>query len=83
MWHPDAQRGRVQRRRRARVQRRLFGRRCRAAALERWTFERDGRRRMPETLPDAEIVTWKSFDGLEISGVLYRPPAALHAARGR
>ena len=28
-----------------------------------------------ETLPDAEIVKWKSFDGLEISGVLYRPPA--------
>jgi dipeptidyl aminopeptidase/acylaminoacyl peptidase len=27
----------------------------------------------PETLPDAEIVKWKSFDGLELSGVLYRP----------
>jgi dipeptidyl aminopeptidase/acylaminoacyl peptidase len=35
----------------------------------------------PETLPDAEIVKWKSFDGLEISGVLYRPPVSFTGPR--
>ena len=40
--------------------------------LERWTFSEMGGAN-PETLPDAEIVRWKSFDGLELSGLLYRP----------
>ena len=31
--------------------------------------------------PAPEIVTWKSFDGLEISGVLYRPPARFTGPR--
>jgi dipeptidyl aminopeptidase/acylaminoacyl peptidase len=35
----------------------------------------------PDTLPDAEIVRWKSFDGLEITGVLYRPPARFAGPR--
>jgi dipeptidyl aminopeptidase/acylaminoacyl peptidase len=35
----------------------------------------------PESLPDAEIVTWKGFDGLDISGVLYRPPATFTGPR--
>jgi dipeptidyl aminopeptidase/acylaminoacyl peptidase len=35
----------------------------------------------PESLPDAEIVKWKSFDGLEISGVLYRPPSRFTGPR--
>jgi dipeptidyl aminopeptidase/acylaminoacyl peptidase len=48
--------------------------------LDRWTFsEMAGGN--AETLPDAEIVKWKSFDGLEISGVLYRPPAAFKGPR--
>ena len=34
-----------------------------------------------EALPDAEIVTWNSFDGLEISGVLYPPPASFKGPR--
>jgi dipeptidyl aminopeptidase/acylaminoacyl peptidase len=40
--------------------------------LERWTTSEIGGAN-PESLPDAEIVEWKSFDGLKISGVLYRP----------
>ena len=35
----------------------------------------------PESLPDADIVKWKSFDGLEIPGVLYRPPARFKGPR--
>ena len=33
--------------------------------LDRWTWSEMGGAN-PETLPDAEVVTWKSFDGLEI-----------------
>jgi dipeptidyl aminopeptidase/acylaminoacyl peptidase len=33
------------------------------------------------TLPDPEIVRWKSFDGRMISGVLYRPPATFTGPR--
>ncbi|HSC27069.1 MAG TPA: prolyl oligopeptidase family serine peptidase [Vicinamibacterales bacterium] len=40
--------------------------------LERWTASEIAGANL-ETLPDAEIITWKSFDGLEIPGVLYRP----------
>ena len=35
----------------------------------------------PEALPDAEIVRWNSFDGVEISGVLYRPAARFTGPR--
>jgi dipeptidyl aminopeptidase/acylaminoacyl peptidase len=41
--------------------------------LDRWTFSESGGAN-PESLPDAELVRWKSFDGLMIPGVLYRPP---------
>ena len=51
-----------------------------ASRLDRWTFsEMAGGN--AETLPDAEIVRWKSFDGREISGVLYRPPAVFKGPR--
>jgi dipeptidyl aminopeptidase/acylaminoacyl peptidase len=51
-----------------------------AGRVDRWTFsEMAGGN--AETLPDAEIVKWKSFDGLEISGVLYRPPASFAGPR--
>ena len=49
-------------------------------SVERWTFSESGGAN-PESLPDAEIVKWKSFDGLEISGVLYRPPAKFKGPR--
>ena len=48
--------------------------------LERWTFSEMGGS-SPDSLPDAEIVSWKSFDGLDISGVLYRPPASFAGPR--
>ncbi|MEO6212266.1 MAG: alpha/beta fold hydrolase [Vicinamibacterales bacterium] len=35
----------------------------------------------PATLPEPEIVRWKSFDGTPISGVLYRPPARFTGPR--
>jgi dipeptidyl aminopeptidase/acylaminoacyl peptidase len=34
-----------------------------------------------DSLPDALVVTWKSFDGLDISGVLYPPPARFTGRR--
>ena len=47
---------------------------------ERWTFSESGGVN-PEALPDAELVRWKSFDGLMISGVLYRAPARFTGPR--
>jgi dipeptidyl aminopeptidase/acylaminoacyl peptidase len=40
--------------------------------VDRWTFSEMGGA-SPDALPDADIVTWQSFDGQTISGVLYRP----------
>jgi len=34
-----------------------------------------------ETLPQPELIKWKSFDGRNISGYLYRPPAAFTGKR--
>jgi dipeptidyl aminopeptidase/acylaminoacyl peptidase len=42
--------------------------------LERWTNSETAVK--TDTFPEAELVKWKSFDGKEISGFLYRPPAA-------
>ena len=42
--------------------------------LERWTNSETAVK--AEAFPEAELVKWKSFDGREISGFLYRPPAA-------
>lgn len=42
--------------------------------LERWTTSETAVK--TEAFPEAELVKWKSFDGKEISGFLYRPPAA-------
>jgi dipeptidyl aminopeptidase/acylaminoacyl peptidase len=47
---------------------------------ERWTWSESGGAN-PDSLPDAELVRWKSFDGLMISGVLYRPPARFTGPR--
>ena len=44
----------------------------RSGKVERWTRSESGGAN-PDSLPDAEVVRWKSFDGLSISGVLYRP----------
>ncbi|MFY9552233.1 MAG: prolyl oligopeptidase family serine peptidase [Thermoanaerobaculia bacterium] len=40
--------------------------------LERWTFSELGGLN-PENWAEPELVTWKSFDGREISGFLYKP----------
>jgi dipeptidyl aminopeptidase/acylaminoacyl peptidase len=53
---------------------------ARTGKVDRWTSSETGGAN-PESLPDAEIVGWKSFDGLEISGVLYRPPASFQGPR--
>jgi dipeptidyl aminopeptidase/acylaminoacyl peptidase len=43
--------------------------------LERWTVSELGGLN-PETFAEPELITWKSFDGREITGFLYRPNAA-------
>ena len=42
--------------------------------IERWTFSETGGLNA-NTFAEPELVTWKSFDGREISGFLYRPSA--------
>ncbi|HEY1423127.1 MAG TPA: prolyl oligopeptidase family serine peptidase [Candidatus Acidoferrum sp.] len=42
--------------------------------IERWTNSESAVK--TDDFPEAELVKWKSFDGKEISGFLYRPPAA-------
>jgi dipeptidyl aminopeptidase/acylaminoacyl peptidase len=47
--------------------------------LERWT---DSETAVPtKDFPSAELVKWKSFDGKEITGFLYRPPAKFTGKR--
>jgi dipeptidyl aminopeptidase/acylaminoacyl peptidase len=43
-----------------------------SARIDRWTMSEIGGAE-PASLPDAEPIRWKSFDGLSISGLLYRP----------
>lgn len=42
--------------------------------IERWTNSESAVK--TDDFPEAELVKWKSFDGKEISGFLYRPPVA-------
>jgi dipeptidyl aminopeptidase/acylaminoacyl peptidase len=48
--------------------------------LVRWTESETGGL-VTDDLPLPELVRWKSFDGLEISGFLYRPPARFTGPR--
>lgn len=43
--------------------------------VERWTFSETGGLN-PQTFSEPELVSWKSFDGREITGFLYKPSAA-------
>ena len=43
-------------------------------SLKRWT-ERNERDSSSQELPEPEAMRWKSFDGRQISGFLYRPPS--------
>lgn len=49
-------------------------------AVERWTESELGGL-VPETLVEPELVRWKSFDGLEISGFLYRASSTFTGKR--
>jgi dipeptidyl aminopeptidase/acylaminoacyl peptidase len=48
--------------------------------IERWTYSETGGLNT-ETFPEPELVRWKSFDGREISGFLYMPPAKFTGPR--
>jgi dipeptidyl aminopeptidase/acylaminoacyl peptidase len=48
--------------------------------VERWTFSETGGLNT-ENFPEPELVRWKSFDGREISGFLYMPPARFTGPR--
>jgi dipeptidyl aminopeptidase/acylaminoacyl peptidase len=47
--------------------------------LERWTTSETAVK--TDGFPEAELVRWKSFDGTEISGFLYKPPAKFTGKR--
>jgi dipeptidyl aminopeptidase/acylaminoacyl peptidase len=48
---------------------------ARTGKVDRWTQSETGGV-VTSDLQEPELVKWKSFDGLEISGFLYKPPAA-------
>ncbi len=58
----------------------VFSVHARTGVVERWTKSEVGAFN-PDTLPEAEIVRWKSFDGLTISGVLCRPASRFTGPR--
>src|ERR1700687_614214 len=47
--------------------------------LERWTASETAVK--TDAFPQAELVRWKSFDGAEISGFLYKPPVKFTGKR--
>jgi dipeptidyl aminopeptidase/acylaminoacyl peptidase len=48
--------------------------------VDRWTFSESGGINT-STLPEPELIHWKSWDGRMISGFLYRPPAKFTGKR--
>ena len=52
----------------------------RSGRPQRWTWSEVGGV-AADALPEAEIIQWKGFDGVSISGVLYRPPASFTGRR--
>ena len=48
--------------------------------IERWTFSETGGLNTA-SLPEPELIHWKSWDGRRISGFLYRPPAKFTGKR--
>jgi len=51
-----------------------------AGQVDRWTYSETGGLNT-EQLSEAELIRWKSFDGLGISGFLYKPPARFTGKR--
>ena len=58
----------------------VFSMNAATGAVTRWTNSPVGGIDAA-TLPEPEIIRWKSFDGRMISGVLYRPPARFTGPR--
>ena len=58
----------------------VFGVDARTGEITRWTTSPAGGID-EKTMPDPEIVRWKTFDEKMISGVLYRPPAKFTGPR--
>jgi dipeptidyl aminopeptidase/acylaminoacyl peptidase len=52
----------------------------RAGKIDRWTYSETGGVNTSD-FREAEIIHWKSFDGLTISGLYYRPPARFTGPR--
>ena len=51
-----------------------------AGKLERWTYSETGGLDATQ-FSEPELISWKSFDGLTISGFLYRPPKRFEGPR--
>jgi len=52
----------------------------RTGKVDRWTYSESGGLNT-QTFVEPELIKWKSFDGLEISGWLYKPPARFTGRR--
>jgi dipeptidyl aminopeptidase/acylaminoacyl peptidase len=48
--------------------------------VDRWTYSETGGLNT-SSFPEAQLIKWKAFDGKEISGFLYRPPAKFTGKR--
>jgi dipeptidyl aminopeptidase/acylaminoacyl peptidase len=64
----------------ARTFRDVFAVDVKANRVERWTTSEVGGVNL-ESLPEAELIEWKSFDGRMIPGILYRPPTRFTGPR--
>jgi dipeptidyl aminopeptidase/acylaminoacyl peptidase len=78
-WHPNGSEVAVEFAG-ARTFRDVFSVAFQSGRVERWTTSEIGGAE-PQSLPDAEIIQWPSFDGRQISGVFYRPPARFTGKR--
>jgi len=52
----------------------------RSGKVDRWTFSETGGLNA-STFSEPELISWKSFDGREITGFLYKPPAKFTGKR--
>ena len=64
----------------ARMQADVFVADTRSGRVERWTESELGGLDLSDQ-PEPQVVSWKSFDGRELSGLLYRPPARFTGRR--
>ena len=64
----------------ARTFRDVFAVDVKTARIERWTASETGGANQ-ESLPEAQTIDWKSFDGRMIHGILYAPPARFTGPR--